>query len=79
MTEEQANTYFDELNKIGELSDDELDNAAGGCSSEPPNAVDKHHSCDNWRCKKCGIDSEAAGIQHRHGATLYGPCCILLP
>lgn len=39
MTEEQANTYFEELNKIGELSDDELDNVSGGGLCNKP---------DNW-------------------------------
>ena len=37
MTEEQAKTYFAELNKEGELSDDELENVAGaGCDSVKP-------------------------------------------
>ena len=31
LTEEQAAKAFAELNKIGELSDEELDNVAGGC------------------------------------------------
>ena len=37
MSEEQAAKAFAELNKSGELSDEELDNVAGGCSpSDPP-------------------------------------------
>ena len=37
LTEEQAAKAFEELNKTGELSDEELDNVAGGCSpSDPP-------------------------------------------
>ena len=37
LTEEQAAKAFGELNKTGELSDEELDNIAGGCSpSDPP-------------------------------------------
>ena len=31
LTAEEANTYFDELNKSGEISDDELDGVSGGC------------------------------------------------
>ena len=31
LTEEQAEKAFAELNKTGELSDEELDNVAGGC------------------------------------------------
>lgn len=34
MTEESANAYFEQLHRNGELSDDELDNVAGGgCST----------------------------------------------
>ena len=33
LTEEQAAKAFAELNKAGELSDEELDNVAGGCAS----------------------------------------------
>ncbi len=33
ITEENAKAYFDKLNKAGELSDDELDNVAGGCGN----------------------------------------------
>lgn len=31
LTEEEAAKAFEELNKTGELSDDELDNVSGGC------------------------------------------------
>lgn len=30
MTEESAKVYFEQLNKMGEISDDELDNVSGG-------------------------------------------------
>ena len=36
LTEEQAAKAFAELNKIGELSDEELDNVAGGGGGRPP-------------------------------------------
>ena len=37
LTEEKAEKAFAELNKTGEISDEELDNVAGGCSpSDPP-------------------------------------------
>ena len=38
MTEDEAATYFAQLNpKSGELSDDDLDNVAGGgCGDDPP-------------------------------------------
>ena len=34
MTEEEAEKYFAELHKEGELADDELDNVSGGCGEE---------------------------------------------
>ena len=34
MTAEEAAKYFAELHKTGELSDEELDNVAGGCGGE---------------------------------------------
>ena len=36
MTAEEAANAFAELHKTGELSDDELDNVAGGCEDEIP-------------------------------------------
>ena len=39
LTEEQAAKAFVELNKTGELSDEELDNVAGGCGSQPDEVV----------------------------------------
>ena len=34
ITAEEANTYFAKINKSGELSDDELDQVAGGCGED---------------------------------------------
>ena len=36
LTEEQAAKAFAELNKTGELSDEELDNVSGGCKGRTP-------------------------------------------
>ena len=36
LTEEEAAKAFEELNKNGELSDEELDNVSGGCSPSAP-------------------------------------------
>ena len=36
LTEEEATKAFAELNKNGELSDEELDNVAGGCEGRTP-------------------------------------------
>ena len=63
LTAEEANTYFAQLHKTGELSDDELDSVAGGCDDEPENYEpgnnrriidDRHKPCGNWACKLCG-------------------------
>ena len=36
LTEEEATKAFAELNKTGELSDEELDNVSGGCKGRTP-------------------------------------------
>ena len=45
LTEEQAAKAFAELNKTGELSDEELDNVSGGCGRdyEPSGETPKFH------------------------------------
>ncbi len=55
-TEESAKAYFETLHRSGELSDDELENAAGGCSSGGRKVVTLGNVCSNydfWRCKHC--------------------------
>ena len=59
MTPEEANTYFAQLNpKTGELSDDELDNVAGGCGEDDTHytydghpIVDRNGVCEYFRKK----------------------------
>ena len=48
LTEEQAAKAFAELNKTGELSDEELDNVSGGCGRdyEPSGETPKFHVGD---------------------------------
>ena len=48
LTEEEAAKAFEELNKTGELSDEELDNVAGGCGRdyEPSGETPKFHVGD---------------------------------
>ena len=58
LTQEEAVAYFAELHKTGELSDEELDNVAGGgCHKNGHPVVTIYHSCREWRCKKHQIDS----------------------
>src|SRR5664279_3127761 len=59
MTAEQAQEYYTQLNpKSGELSDDELDNVAGGVVEQvykvgQPEATEGG-TCDLWICFFCG-------------------------
>ena len=39
MSAEEAEKYFAELHKIGELSDEELNNVSGGCGDPEPNVT----------------------------------------
>ena len=39
MSAEEAEKYFAELHKIGELADEELNNVSGGCGDPAPNVV----------------------------------------
>ena len=65
MTEETAKTYFDLLNpKTGELSDDELDNVAGGgCYS----ASGRLKTTSGYKCKHYADGQSTYGIK--------GTCC----
>ena len=62
MTADEAKTYFAQLNpKSGELSDDDLDNVAGGgCSVDVPvldkTLADKVRVTSGQTCKKCGTN-----------------------
>ena len=57
LTEEEAKAYFDQLHpQVGELSDDELDNVAGGaCYARiDKTVVSAGHRCPHYFCKHCG-------------------------
>ena len=58
LSAEEAAKAFAKLNASGELSDEELDNVAGGCSpSDPPkyNIGDMVISSRGFPCHTCGI------------------------
>ena len=57
--EKEAEFYFEKFHKMGELSDDELDNVAGG-------------GCN--RCKFCGGDLDAVKVK-RYPPDLICPHC----
>lgn len=52
LSAEQANVLFGKLHQSGELSDSELDSAAGGCNYVSPSSV----------CSVCGGDMECIGF-----------------
>ena len=53
LTQEEADAYFAELHKTGELSDDELENVTGGgCRKNGHLVVSIGYGCDLWRCKR---------------------------
>ena len=55
LTQEQAEAYFEQMNKSGELADDELDNVAGGtCYKGGRPVVTTANRCNRWICKYCG-------------------------
>ena len=56
MTAEEAQKIFAQLHsQSGELSDDELDNVAGGgCHNGGRLVVSAMHYCDEWRCEDDG-------------------------
>lgn len=61
MTAKEAQTYFDQLNRTGELSDDELNNiAGGGCGSEVTLSMSKTVTVSGrrlgWNCPACHND-----------------------
>ena len=55
-SEENAKMYFDHLHKSGELSDEELEQAAGGCKKGGRTVVTVLNSCNHWRCDACNFD-----------------------
>ena len=63
LTEEQAAKAFAELNKIGELSDEELDNVAGGGGGRSPKFS------RNYRVSHKGSDGKA----------VYGTVVLIIP
>ncbi len=73
LSAEEARACFNQINKTGELNDDELDNVAGGgCSGYASVSIDGHYyklvndrtdSCGKFTCRACGggRGSHAAG------------------
>ena len=77
LSAEEANTYFDELNKSGELSDDELDQVAGGCTTYHNGrpVVSGLNYCNNWRCEECQKAGEDSGSCTKHSGGSFCMTC----
>lgn len=56
LSEQEANEYFTQLGKAGELSDEELDNVSGGgCHKNDGRLiVTIGKLCPYWKCNLCG-------------------------
>lgn len=59
ISEDDAREYFEQMNRSGELSDDEIEEVTGGAHGRTgnfkPNNVHPHdYSCDNYECSICG-------------------------
>lgn len=61
-TEENARVYFNALNQSGEMSDEEIDAAGGGCAvhSHGQKMVTYTNRCGHWKC-------EYANYPRNHG------------
>ena len=68
LTEEQAAQAFAKMNKNGELSDEELDNVAGGCGGRPPK-----FSVNDRVAHKGSDGKEVYGTVVRRGSLLRSP------
>ncbi len=80
MTAEEAEAYLAELGTEGEMSDDELENAAGGgChNKEGRLVVTTKHSCDFWAHKQCGKGAQGCKCIGGYDHGCYMPverCC----
>ena len=70
LTEEEAAKAFEELNKNGELSDEELDNVAGGCEG---GASPKKFSVNDRVSHRGSDGKEVYGTVVRRGSLLRSP------
>ena len=80
MTEESAKAYVDLLHpKTGEMSDDELDNVAGGACyrGDGRMVTTVANLCREWRCKKDGsrMESDHRPICCKCGKTAFCSSC----
>lgn len=76
MSTEEAESYFAELHKSGELSDEELENVSGGgCRKNGHLVVTIGYVCDLWRCKYDG-SSDLKRSQETNDGQTFDVCYI---
>lgn len=68
LSEEEAQDYFEQMNRSGELSDDELDNVAGGCGGCGDSGERWN---DGYNCRKEGC----MGRYYWDAKTRFYICC----
>jgi predicted Zn-ribbon and HTH transcriptional regulator len=66
LTEEEAKTYFEQLNANGTVSDDELNAVAGGgdCFGSDDEEEEKEMVVTSMKCPKCGAKFPDRQVQH---------------
>ena len=73
LTEESAKAYFAQIQKNGELDDDELDNVSGGwCYHDGNRVVTPLSWCTDWKCAECGSSYKQ---QEQDSTGCYLPIC----
>ncbi len=78
LSEEEAKAYYEQFHKTGEMSDDELNNVAGGgCYTKDGRlVVTAFHFCNAWKCSACGKSWERKyRYESSYGSELVCPDC----
>lgn len=82
LTETEAEDYYNRLHRLGELSDEELSNVAGGgCHKKDGRlVVSIGYSCENYACEKCGrgpsgVHYHIVTTDGMDGRAAYSPTC----
>ena len=74
MSDEEAEAYFAQMHKSGELSDEELANVSGGgCRKDGHLVVTVAYSCNHWQCKKDGAYAYHTGYNYETD-TYFSAC-----
>ena len=85
--EENANAYFNVLHQSGEIADEELENAAGGCRKAGHRVVSRGNVCGlgrsvaingfyaftEWKCKTCK-EMPGAGLSFDDWYNVHRSC-----